>query len=120
MVIEANSKIGSKVILINVITGCKITTPVKSFDTETNEAVVYVQEQESENYLEYSTIYDKYKSIRDFRKMNPKYKPCSRAAMFDSSKNKGSLTNGSNELVTARITLRNVVAINKETLEEIL
>lgn len=120
MIIEANSKLGSKVMLINTITGCKITTPVKSFNTETNEAVVYVQQQESSNYLEYGKMYDKYESIKDFRKTNISYEGKSNCAIFDESGNKGSLTNGSNELVTAIITLRNVVAINKETLEEIL
>ena len=118
MLITENTDLGMKTYLFNKITG-EVYKYVKSFNTETNEAEVYVTLRGIVDYELYEKLKEKYfcaplicKSI--YNEM----------AIFDKEKKRGELLNRHNdnciELVTAKVTLRNTVAINKETLEEIV
>lgn len=114
MIIKEGTKLGNRCLVINKQTG-GIYSKIKKFNTKTKEAIIYV-------YVEEVQINTNELSARIFNAWKPTFPLQSkRPAMYDKNKKCGKVLDGANnEPVTVKITLPHAIAIDKETLIEII
>lgn len=112
MIITDKDELSKKCLVVNKCSGA-VYSYIKSFDTETKEATIYVTTSETKHRLS--------KKIREKLKESILTEKIERTCIcfYDKKKNKGNLTDNESEIVLATVTLPLAIVLNSETLEEI-